>query len=110
MGLNPYLPNEPKKREYAKLKPKWVPKSKKVDKQEVAALKASVSSCKLDFKVWGYSAKLDEVTTVSGYVKGLTAASAAFSAGTEASKLNEGAEVQRLEVWLEDAETEVSAS
>lgn len=105
MGLNPYSPSKPEKpREYAKLKPKWVPKQKKLQKHEVEALKASVSNCKFDFNIYGYEARLDEVTTVTGYVKGLTIASAAFSAGIDASKQNEGAEVIGLNVWLEDAE------
>lgn len=108
MALNPYIVEaEPKpKRESVKLKPKWKPKHK----ERLKPPRPVVGDCKIRFLVWGYSAKVDEVTTVTGRVKGLTAASAAFAAGQEASKLNEGADVQRLEVWLEDAETQVPSS
>ena len=66
MPLNPYDTGSysKPKREYAKLKPKWVPKHEepKIQKKPL---------------------RLADQTSIDGYVKGITIASAAFAAGRE---------------------------
>lgn len=107
MALNPYIPPEHEtKREYAKLKPKWVPKSKKKPKQK--PLRPDVSPSQIQFRVWSYRAWVDEVTTVTGQVKALTAAAAGFSAGQAACKTYSIQDLVRLEVW--DAEAEIPST
>ena len=84
MPLNPYDTGgySKPKREYAKLKPKWVPKHEepKIPKKPLRPM-VDTESIKQD--VWKWEAKLADQTSIDGYVKGITIASAAFAAGRE---------------------------
>ena len=84
MPLNPYDTGSysKPKREYAKLKPKWVPKYEepKIPKKPLRPM-VDAESVKRD--VWKWEAKLADQTSIDGYVKGITIASAAFAAGRE---------------------------
>ena len=84
MPLNPYDTGSysKPKREYAKLKPKWVPKHEepKIQKKPLRPM-VDAESVKRD--VWKWEARLADQTSIDGYVKGITIASAAFAAGRE---------------------------
>ena len=84
MPLNPYdigSYSKPK-REYAKLKPKWVPKHEE-PKIQKKPLRPMVDADSVKRDVWKWEAKLADQTSIDGYVKGITIASAAFAAGRE---------------------------
>lgn len=102
MALNPYIPSEPQKREYNKLKPKWVPNQ---TKSIISKPLPEIDRSKIKFHVWKYEAKLPGNVSVEGKVKGLTIASAAFAAGQEVMKTYKVEDVGELTVRYADAET-----
>ena len=99
MALNPYIPSEPqKKREYGKLKPKWVPNQ---TKSIISKPLPEIDRSKIKFHRWKYVAKLPGDVSIEGEVKGLTIASAAFAAGQEVMKTYKVEDVDELTVTFD---------
>lgn len=102
MPLNPYDTGKPK-REYAKLKPKWVPKHEE-PKIQKKPLRPMVDADSVKRDVWKWEAELADQTSIDGYVKGVTIASAAFAAGRDLMRVYGTNDVDVLTVRHPNAE------